>query len=178
MSFPSYSIIPVIFLILTVVTSIIIMGWNLVTPIITAGLHNVNAPSSYITDYTNVGNNLITIGNVYLPLVFFFAMLGTILSTLFLPVNPLNWLIGLILLPFTYYIIAWIDNIARMVLTFPVLASGVNQMPLTLQVWANMDKIVILFAIIYVVALGIRIYFYNPNAQVGNNNGGGQPAPY
>lgn len=173
--FPAFAIIPIVFLVLFVVTAILLIGWQQVTPIINASMNSVNAPAQYHNAYMNVGNNLYSF-DTYLVMIFFFVELATLLSTVLLDVNPISWLVGILLLPFVYYIAAWESNIARAVALQPVLAAGVSHLPLSQLTLAHLDLITILFAAMYVVLLGVRLYFYSPST--GGRGGPSAPAQY
>lgn len=158
--FAGFAIVPVVFLIVVVVTAIMIQAYQQITPIINASLSNVNAPASYYTTYTNIGNNLYSF-NIYLPTVFMFVMMGALVSLLFISPNPISWLVGVVVLPFAYYISLWESNIAKQVLEQPILAQGMAHLGLPQQIFANLDIIIAGFAFVYIILLAIRLYFHN-----------------
>lgn len=163
--FPFFFYAPVIFLVLIIVTSVIFIAWQTTLPILNTTANSIpNMPASYVAIPNQLGDTLYAF-NTYLVVVFFFAMLGSIISTVLLNTDLTSWIVGVILLPFVYYISAFITNIGRVALTQPILAPGVAHLKLPLEVMANMQTIIIAFAIFYVVAIAVRLYFYSPSQQ-------------
>ena len=171
---PAFSVIPIVMLAVTVVTAVLLQGWALAATVLNQTAATIpNFPSSYTNTYINVGNNLNSF-NIYLPLIFFALLLGTIMSMIFLPVNPLNWIVGVIFLPFIYYIGAWLSNVALLVFTQSAIAKGIGLLPYMQFIYANLQTIVFFFAVIYVIGLAIRVFFFNPAAT--SSSGGTGPS--
>lgn len=166
--FPFFAILPIIMLAITFITSVLFMAWQQVTPVINASMNQVNAPQQYHQAYMSVGNNLYTF-DMYLAFIFFALLLASIASTVFLSSNPIAWMVGIVLLPFTYFIAAEESNVARSILMNSAIKSGVVHLSFMQVIFANLDLIVIIFAAIYVIMLGIRMYFFNPAGSGGSS---------
>ena len=162
--FPFFFFAPVVFMALMIVTAVLFIAWQTTLPVLNQTAANLNVPQSYKAIPAQIGNNLYSF-DTYLVIIFFFAMLGSIMSTVLLNADLTSWIVGVILLPFVFYISAFITNIARTALTLPILAQEGSHLKLSLYIMANMQTIVIAFAVFYVVAIAVRLYFYRPTLQ-------------
>ena len=107
----------------------------------------------------HIGNNIYQF-DYFLPFIFYMVMMAIIFSTVLLQPDPLGWLVGVFYLPIIYFVSAYISNIAHTIFTQSVIAAGVSHLPLSIQILANLPNITFLFALLYVIALAIRIWFY------------------
>ena len=162
--FPFFFYAPVIFMALMLVTAVMFIAWQTTLPILNQTASGLNVPQNYKVIPAQIGSNMYSF-DTYLVIIFFFAMLGSILSTVLLNTDLTSWIVGVILLPFVFYVSSFITNIARVALTMPIIAQEGNHLKLSLHVMANMQTIVIAFAVFYVVAIAVRLYFYKPTLQ-------------
>jgi hypothetical protein len=169
--FLAFFVVPIIFLALTFITAVMIMSSQMVEPILNRTMQSMGVSAANQQIPANIFSNLNNF-NTYLPIIFFFVMMGVIFSTVLLSTNPLEWLVGVIYAPLIYYLSAYVSNMAKTMLTTQVtlagnvtLAGAIAKLPLPVQILANLPTITFLFALLYIVALALRIWFYpvNPN---------------
>ena len=164
----AFFIVPLIFMILVFITSVVLLSWQTVQPIEsgimanTVGFNAINStfPNQHpIQAWLGIGNQLYSF-DYYLPFIFYMLMMAIIFSTVLLQPDPISWLVGVFYLPVIYYVSAYISNMAHAIFTQTIIAGGVSHLPYSIQILANLATITFLFSILYVIAIAIRMWFY------------------
>lgn len=173
--FAATVVVSVIFLFLTFVTAVFIQADALAIPLINSTLQHYGANSTYQHIPAQLASNLNSF-NYYLPLILFAVLLGSILSTILLSVDPLAILASIIFIPFTFFIAIYISNFAHGILGNAAIAQGVAKLSLPILIMADLPTIMIAFAFLYIITLAIRIFFFDISGRSrggGNNQSGG-----
>jgi hypothetical protein len=147
---------------LTFITSGLIVAFDQAAPILNQTANAFHENSTYQNIPINLGHNLYNF-NTYLPLIFYFVMMAIIFSTVLINSDPLSWLVGVIYIPFIYFVSVYISNAAHTLLTTPAIAGGVAHLPAPLVILANLPTVTFLFGLLYIVALALRIWFFPTN---------------
>lgn len=170
MQLASFITIPILFVVIVAVMAVLFIAWQTAQPTLShlatqsgvplngtgiSGVAGINQ-----TTYLNVGNNLYSF-DFYVVLIFYIAMLSISLATLVLGGSPIAWLIAVLFAPFVYWTSAYISNIAYTIFSQAVLTNSLNYLPSSIAVMAQLQNITILFYVIYIIALSVRLIFYN-----------------
>ena len=166
---PGFMLLPMLMIVLIFITAVVItasvQAQQFMGNEFTAfNIHNSTSPlaASMLAAYANL-NGILPQFNYYLLFIFFTVFIASSLSTLFLNANPLNWLVAAFTYIPIYYISLFISNISHVLLSSPLIASGVAALPADIYFAAYLPVIVGIFAGIYIFLLALRVIFFNPS---------------
>lgn len=171
---PAFILGPLSLIVCAVVAAVIFLAWAQAVPLLSQTSNTVGLPVNGTaiagvkginqTTYLNVGNQMYNFDG-WMVFVFYFVMIGAIASTLMLSANPLGWMVGILMAPVIYYVNIYLETFAHQILTQPVMSAALFHLPQTITVLAQLPMITELFYVCYLVALSVRIFFWNPAAQ-------------
>ena len=174
---PGFMLLPLIMVVLIFVTAVVITANVQVQKFMNNEFTAFNITSStsplaasMLTAYANL-NGILPQFNYYLLFIFFTVFIASSLSTIFLNANPLNWLIAAFAYIPIYYISLFVSNISHVLLSSPLIASGVAVLPADIYFAAYLPLIIGIFAGIYIFLLALRVIFFNPTTASGGNSG-------
>ena len=167
----TYIVTPILFVAVVAVLAVLLLAWAQAVPILTQvsnslGLQPTGTSGTGIaglnqTTYLQVGNQLYNF-DVYIAFIFYFLLIATCLSTLFLNPNPISWYVCILFSPFVYWIGSYVSNWAYKIFTMPIFATVTPFMGNVIFIMAQLQDITIIFFFMYIVCMAVRIYFYNP----------------
>jgi hypothetical protein len=172
----SFFVMPLLFIVLVFVLAVLILAWQKSQPILSttanafglpvtgSAIHYQNGSAVFgvnQTTYLNIGSLLYS-WDLYLPIIFFFVLLSISLSTLLLAPNPISWMVSILIAPFVYYINVHYGNFAYQIFTQAVLQNATAKLPQSITVMSQLSTITAIFIFLWIICLGVRIFFYSP----------------
>ena len=171
LDFATFIVTPIMWIAVVFVFAVLILAWQQAQPVLSQTANTFGLPLTGTavpgitglnqTTYLQVGNQLSNF-DVYLSFIFYFLMIATAISTLFLSPNPIAWYIGILFSPFIYWIGSYVSNFAYTIFTQPALLAARPVMTNVIYIMAQLQDITILFFFVYLICLAVRVYFYNP----------------